>query len=94
LSSPPWASADPPTIFRADDACHIALTATTPESFYTGDLVEVFRGNVETVKCRAELTGGPGVTEVTRITKSVPGTAYKDVFFPNGKARERCVTVF
>jgi hypothetical protein len=64
------------------------------ESFYTGDVVEVFKGNIETLRCRAELTGGPGVTQVTRITKSASGTPCKDVFFPNGKAHERCVTVF
>jgi hypothetical protein len=44
------ATADPPTSFRADNACHIALTATTPESFYTGDVVEVFKGNIETLR--------------------------------------------
>jgi len=44
------ASADPPTSFRADNACHIALTATTPEGFYTGDVVEVFKGNIETLR--------------------------------------------
>ena len=48
--APAVASADPPTILRADNACHIALTATTPESFYTGDVVGVFKGNIETLR--------------------------------------------
>lgn len=81
-------------VFHAQNGCHIAVPQTTPESFYTGDVTEVFQGNIERLVCVAHLTSGPGVSRVTVIDNSIPGVTVTDTLLPNGVAIERSLEVF